>query len=125
VGRIFMRKYPVLFGTFSRLMGFYINKNIKTEKEKKEQKEEQKVIDKINSNNSSNKNYLVYILIIIVALVFTIVGLLIGKKIFFMRRKRANELTDDYYQYDTEKKDIKNDNLTSANIEMNSKLGLK
>ena len=125
VGRIFMRKYPVLFGTFSRLMGFYINKNIKTEKEKKEQKEEQKVIDKINSNNSSNKNYLVYILIIIVALVFTIVGLLIGKKIFFMRRKRANELTDDYYQYDTEKKDIKNINSINANIEMNSNLGIK
>ena len=124
-GRIFLRKYPVVFGSFSKLMGFYINKDIKTEKEKKEQKEEQKIIDKISNNNSTSKSYLIYLLIVIVALIFTIVGLLIGKKIFFMRRKRANELVDDYYQYDTEKKDIKNDNSINTNIEMNSNLILK
>ena len=52
-------------------------------------------------------------------------GLIIGKKIFAMRKKRANELIDDYYQYDTQQKDIKNENLSNTNIEMNSKLGLK
>lgn len=125
VGRIFLRKYPVTFGSYSKLIGFYLNKNITSEKDKKEKNEEKKLIDKINSKNSSTKNYLFYFIIIIVALIFTIVGLLIGKKLFFMRRKRANELVDDYYQYDTDKKDIKNDNSISTNIEMNSKLGLK
>ena len=128
IGRIFLRKYPITFSPSSRLIGFYLNKEIKTEKEKKEEKKEQKIIDEINKNKNGNyftKDLLGYIKIIIIALIFTIVGLIIGKKIFALRKKRANELVDDYYQYDSEKKDIKNDNLTSANIEMNSKLGLK
>jgi len=123
IGRIFLRKYPVTFSPSSRLIGFYINKKVKNENEMKEEKEEKKTIDKINNNK--NKDFLVYIKFIIIALIFTIVGLIIGKKLFFMRKKRANELADDYYQYDTEQKDIKNDNLKSANIEMNSKLGIK
>ena len=128
IGRIFLRKYPVTFSPSTRLLGFYLNKEIKNEKEIKEEKKEQKIIEEINKKNNGNyftKDFLGYIKIIIIALIFMIVGLIIGKKIFAMRKKRANELVDDYYQYDTEKKDIKNDNLTSANIEMNSKLGLK
>ena len=124
IGRIFLRKYPVTFSPSSRLMGFYINKEIKNEKEKKEQK----IIDEINKNKNGNyftKDLLGYIKIIIIALIFTIVGLIIGKKIFALRKKRANELMDDYYQYESEKIDIKKDYLPSANIEMNSKLGLK
>ena len=105
-------------------MGFYINKEIKNEKEKKEQK----IIDEINKNKNGNyftKDIFGCIKIIIIALIFIIVGLIIGKKIFAMRKKRANELMDDYYQYESEKIDIKKDYLPSANIEMNSKLGLK
>ena len=120
-GRLFLRKYPVTFSPSSRLIGFYMNKKSKNEKEIKEEKEEKKTIDKMNNN----KGFLGYIKFIIIALIFTIVGLIIGKKLFFMRKKRANELTDDYYQYDAGQKDIKNDNLESANIEMNSKLGIK
>ena len=123
IGHIFLRKYPVTFSPSSRLIGFYINKKVRNENEMKEEKEEKKTIDKINNNK--NKDFLGYIKFIIIALIFTIFGLIIGKKLFFMRKKRANELTDDYYQYDTEQKDIKNDNLNSANIEMNSKLGIK
>ena len=105
-------------------MGFYINKEIKNENEKKEQK----IIDEINKNKSGNyftKDIFGYIKIIIIALIFTIVGFIIGKKIFAMRKKRANELMDDYYQYESKKIDIKKDYLPSTNIEMNSKLGLK
>ena len=125
LGRIFLRKYSVLFSPFNRLIGFYINKEIKNEKEKKEEKEEKKLIDKINNKNDNNKNFFWYIFIILVAIIFTIMGILIGKKIFAMRKKRANELADDYYQYDVEKKDIKKDNINTTNIEMNSKLGIK
>ena len=68
--------------------------------------------------------------IIVVAIIFTVVGLYIGKKVFFPRRKRANELVDDYYQYDSEKKDgnkmdINSEKNNSTVIEMNSKLGVK
>ena len=128
IGRIFLRKYQITFSPSSRLMGFYINKEIKNEKEKTEEKKEQKIIDEINKNKNGNyftKDIFGCIKIIIIALIFTIVGLIIGKKIFAMRKKRANELMDDYYQYESEKIDIKKDNLPSANIEMNSKLGLK
>ena len=86
IGRIFLRKYPVTFSPSSRLMGFYINKEIKNEKEKKEQK----IIDEINNNKNGNyftKDIFGYIKIIIIALIFTIVGLIIGKKIFAMRKK--------------------------------------
>ena len=128
IGRIFLRKYPIAFSSFNRLIGFYLNKNIKNEKEITEAKEEQKVIDKINDNNNYfTKDILGYIKIILIALIFTVVGLIIGKKIFHMRKKRANELVDDYYQYDAEQKDIKNNNNldSTTNIEMNSKLGIK
>ena len=128
IGRIFLRKYPILFSPSNRLIGFYLNKEIKNKKEIKEEKKEQKIIEEINNKNNGNyftKDFLGYVKIIIIALIFTVVGLIIGKKIFAMRKKRANELIDDYYQYDTQQKDIKNDNLNSTNIEMNSKLGLK
>ena len=59
-----------------------------------------------------------------IAFIFTLVGILIGKKLFLMRRKGANELTDDFYQYDAEKKDIKNELINGTKIEMKSKLGL-
>ena len=117
IGRIFLRKYPVTFSPFNRLIGFYLDK-----KEKKVDKEEQKIINEINEGN--NKNIFSYILIILIAFIFTVVGILIGKKLFLMRRKRANELTDDFYQYDAEKKDIKNELINGTKIEMKSKLGL-
>ena len=126
MGRIFLRKYPIAFSPFNRLIGFYINKEIKNEKEMKEAKEEKKIIDTINKkDNYFKKDIFGYIKIIIIAFIFTIVGIIIGKKIFFMRKKRANELVDDSYQYDTEKKDTNNDNLNNTNIEMNSKLVIK
>ena len=46
----------------------------------------------------SNKIFL-YIIIIIIALIFTCFGLYIGKKIFFQKKRKANELIDDNYEY--------------------------
>ena len=123
LGRIFLRKYSVTFSPYNRLIGFYINKETKNDKEKEDQKNEQKIIDQIGKNKK--KDIFTYIKIMVIALIFTIVGILIGRKIFKMRKKRANELVDDFYQYDSDKKDIKSDNLNSTNIEMNSKLGIK
>ena len=58
---------------------------------------------KNNVANNTNKT-LFNILIIITALIFTFFGLCIGRKLVMLRRKRVNELIDDYYQYDSNEK---------------------
>ena len=107
LGRIFMRKYPVIFSPFSRLIGFYIEPNEgKIDKDTEKEKEKE---SEIINNNSNSKGVLFYVIIVVIALVFTGVGLFLGKKIFYPRKKRANELLDDNYEYDTEVK--KNENI--------------
>ena len=145
IGKIFLRKYTVVFSPSNRLIGFYIKPNMgKTVKTVNKTKniEKEEIIEPIfnhdsYNNNKDNNNYfskelIGYIKIIIIALLFTGLGLLIGKKIFFKRRKRANELNDDYYQYDINtnknnenKTDNNKDNNSFTSIEMYSKLGVK
>ena len=96
MGKIFLRKYPVKFSPFNRLIGFYIKPN---NEEINQDDKEQKGNNSISNNNS--KIY-IYIIIIIVALAFTGLGLFLGQKFFYPRKKRANELLDDNYQYDSE-----------------------
>jgi len=117
LGKIFMRKYPVRFSPLSRLLGFYIKPN---EGEiNKEEKENGKMPDQINndSNNKNGKIY-IYVIIIVVALIFTGLGLFLGKKIFYPRKKRANELLDDNYQYESE---VNKENNKEKNNEILSK----
>ena len=134
LGRTFLRKYPVMFSPYNKLIGFYVkpNKGIININQNKTIEEEEKIIAKINSSNKGffTSDIIGNIKIILVAIIFTVVGLYIGKKVFFPRRKRANELVDDYYQYDSEKKDgnkmdINSEKNNSTVIEMNSKLGVK
>ena len=133
LGRTFLRKYPVIFSPYNKLIGFYVKPNKGIININQNQTiEEEKIIEKINSNNKNffSNDTIGYIKIIVVAIIFMVVGLYIGKKIFFPRRKRANELVDDYYQYDSEKKngnkmDINTEKNNSTVIEMNSKLGVK
>ena len=114
------------------MIGFYIKPNGGAVN-KTQIKEEKKIEEKINNNNKESffsTEIFGYIKIIIIALIFTCLGLYIGKKIFFPRRKRANELIDDYYQYDSKSnknndKENKKDNKSFTSIEMNSKLGIK
>ena len=44
LGRIFLRKYPITFSPSSRLLGFYLNKKVKSEKDIKEANEEKKIL---------------------------------------------------------------------------------
>ena len=123
----------MVFSPYNKLIGFYVkpNKGI-ININQNQTKEEEKIIEKIKSSNKNffSNDAIGYIKIIVVAIIFMVVGLYIGKKIFFPRRKRANELVDDYYQYDSEKKngnkmDINTEKNNSTVIEMNSKLGVK
>ena len=128
IGKIFLRKYPVIFSPYNRLIGFYLRPN-KGIINKNQTNEGEKILEKIKNHNSFfSKDMLWYIKIIVVALNFMGLGLFIGKKIFFTRKKRANELDDDFYEYNSEKKnkkDINKEKEQFTSIEMNSKLGIK
>ena len=93
IGKIFFRKYPTIFSPSNRLIGFYINPN-------------EGIIDSLNDNGNENKNNFdkiyIYIIIVIVALIFTGIGIFIGKKLFFQKKRKANELVDDNYKYEPE-----------------------
>ena len=118
IGKIFFRKYPTIFSSTNRLIGFYIkpNEGIVNDNQNIEREED---------SESGPADSSIYIKILIIALIFTGLGLYIGKRLFFQRRKKANELTDDYYEYDSgDNKDIKkvDKNNKSTSIEMNSKI---
>ena len=54
--------------------------------------------------NSTEKTTLFYILIIFISLVLTCCGLYIVRKLVRPRRKKMNELIDDFYHYDSDNK---------------------
>jgi hypothetical protein len=120
IGKIFFRKYPVIFSPTNRIIGFYINQN-----EGKAKKKEKIVEIEIKNNFFSKKIYL-YATILLICIVFTWFGLRIGKKLFFPKFKAAKELTDnEYYEYDYKdinKKENKNSYSKYKSIEMNSKI---
>lgn len=95
LGKIFMRKYSTAFSPLNRLIGFYIVPNggeINDEIEKE---------SKNDKNGNENKTF-IYVLIVVIALIFTGLGLFIGKIIFFPKKRKANELIDDNYEYKPE-----------------------
>ena len=115
LGRTFLRKYPVTFSPSSRLISFYVNSNndINTKNDTINNKEKKK--------NIFSNHIIGYIKIILIALIFTFLGLYIGKKIYLKRKKLANELIDDDYQYDSQNRN-ENKNIK---IEMKSRFGIK
>ena len=100
VGRTFLRKYPTTFSPLNRIIGFYINPidiniNEEDDGDAKGKKDDE----------NSNKTVL-YIMIIAIALFFTILGIYIGRKIFFKKKRKANELIDDNYEYSGKEENI-------------------
>ena len=83
-GKIFLQKYLTVFDFEKKQVSFY-----KTENEEKGKEEEE-------------NNLWIYLSIAlsVAVVIFFIVGIFIGKKIYKARKKRANELHDDNYQYD-------------------------
>ena len=99
-GEKFMKKYNFIFRIDQKSIGFIqqINKEEKSDKEKK-----QEIID------NKNKFQIIWIIILSVLLVGIILGILIGKKIWDnKRKKRANELVDEDYEYESKKEEIIN-----------------
>ena len=88
LGQIFTSKYNFVFNTNLKQIGIYKNEN--------------KILNiNNNNNNKNNNNILITIIIIIIALGFTCLGLIIGRKIFGLKRKIiVNELIEEQnYDY--------------------------
>ena len=111
LGKIFMRKYPFIFDYDKKTINFVNIYNInKSDIEKKE---------KEKNNKKSFSNYLKIFIIIILIIIGNIIGIIIGKNLWQKsRKKRANELDDDF-DYTNNKIGNKNEDLKKEEKEQN------
>ena len=119
----FLKKYEFVYNYDSYTLGFYqnyINNKEKTENNqkddnKKENEENEEGNDNINNSNNINKYIIIFFGIIICIVILILIGYLIGKKRFEQRKKKANELDDDDYEYFSQIKENKNNALIQQN----------
>ena len=101
-GQNFLVKYNFIFQIEQKGIGFinYKTKN-ETEKEKEKKEEEQ-------SNENKDKTKIILIIVFSVLFVGIIIGIFVGKKLWDKnkKKKRANELVDDDYEYESKKEAI-------------------
>ena len=108
-GKPVLRKYPMLINYEAQTIGYY-NENWEID------------YDKNNKNNSGEKYYF-YLMILLVIILFFVIGVIfyfVGKNRNKMKKRRANELLDDNYDYIPTKvnneENSKNDNFENNNI---------
>ena len=110
-GEIFLKKYFFTFNQDKKVIGFYIHKTINENEGNNNE-------DKEKDNNNSNKQSYTGLIFLIVGIFLLVVeaiiaGVCIYKKFYLNRRKRANELKDDNYDYladNSNNKEVINDN---------------
>jgi hypothetical protein len=88
IGSILLKKYNIIFDDDEKLMKILKSSNYNEDDE--------------NKNGNGGKIYLIMFLLVIASgIIFGFIGLKYGKKIYQARRKKANELDDnyDYNQY--------------------------
>ena len=96
-GKLFLKKYSINFDIKSQMIEIYDNDII----------EDIKPIPYENGNDESNYLALYISLIVVLIAIAAVVGYFLGKYINKMRKKRANELLDDYdYKPDSEPKPV-------------------
>ena len=94
LGKPFSLKYKFIFNPQIKQIGFYV----KSEDDNK------------NKGNNFWKYFLYILLIIVLIAIFVVVGIILGKKIYGLKRKkRANEMDDDYEYFDGKIKNIENE----------------
>lgn len=99
-GKNFMKKYQFLFRYESKTIG-YLNYDI--DNEEKSDKDKKKRNNNNNDSFNLSREQIIGLSILGVLLIGIVVGLLFGKKIWDKtRKKRANELVDDDYDYNAE-----------------------
>ena len=92
LGRMFLKKYNVIFNSDSKTMTFY-RFNIINNKSGQ------------NNENSHKKNgFLIFLRYSFIGIIFLVLGLYLGRKFCLIRRKKyANELEDNNYVYESNK----------------------
>ena len=108
LGLPFLKKYQFIFNYDSKSIGFY-NENIK---EKNNDCENEKNNDG-NFFKKLNMRIIIEIVVGIILIGLIVIAFVIGKSINYKRKKRANELTDDNFEYFSNEN---NNNDNSLNI---------
>ena len=106
LGKQIALKYKFVYNTEGKKIGFY-----------------KKYKDKEKSNKYSK--YLYYLLILGLCIIFGVLGVILGRYLYNQnKKKRANELKDDDYEYFPEEKNNKNE-IVPENIIYNIKILFK
>ena len=94
LGKPFFKKYQMMFDYDNKKIGFYT-----------------KILNDNNSGNGSPSNNLIIYILVIIGLIIIIAGLvfiIIKNYKKFTKRKRANELMDDNYDYESKESNVVN-----------------
>ena len=117
LGQIFLKGHKLFFDYDSKVVGYY---DMQIEPRKNDTKEEDSKSntseDKTDYNNNKNYKYIIYIALFIVFCAIVFIAFYLGMKVKESRKKRANELKDDDYDYET----YDNNKNSSKNIIKNS-----
>ena len=125
LGEPFYKKYSFSVNLDSKTIGFYVDKIHNYNNINKTQNVDKSNMD-YNFKGKMN-NVIKYIIEIIAGIILLFIAYCIGVTVREKRRKRANELKDDNYEYLPEKNKSINDisdDSKKQQIELNSKLGL-
>ncbi len=100
VGKIFLRKYPTAFDLDKKLISIYNekNKNYNQDGNDNENDNGNMKKDEGQNNITLSTKYIIIIILIIILLIciFSIIFYFIGKNLNKFRKRKANELSDDY-----------------------------
>ena len=139
LGEPFYRKYAFSINLDAKTIGFYLDNEVNGKKVNKRKNNKKinstKILDDDDDMNQNNTNdnksmnkILKYFLEIIIAIGIALLAYYIGVTVREKRKKRANELKDENYEYMPEQnKDInenKNPQKKEKLVELNSQLGL-
>ena len=129
LGEPFYKKYTFSINKDANTIGFYIGKG-KIQNQNDTNINDNKNENKIKDKNSKLYKIIKYSIEIIVINILLYIAYYIGVTVRERRKKRANELKDDNYEYFPEKNknkdinDIKTESKNQQFVELNSKLGL-
>ena len=125
----FLKKYQFIYDYDSYTISYYPNykeKKLIEEKENNQnspnsqnlQNKNSSIIMNHNNSTNINFNYLIPI-IIILSILLILIGFLIGRKIYEKRKRKANELKDDDYEYFSYDNNNSNDDKSSSLLKQN------
>ena len=105
MGLPFLKKYQFILSLDDKTIGFYRTENKLYEEDTNDNKQ-----NEIVENKENNKIW-IYILQILLVIILVIIGVFIGMLLKRQRKKRANELKDDYEYIEENNNDLNKNNL--------------